>query len=385
MIKIFKLIIAVALATIIGIWATKYHGYIMLVLADKTIKMNLVAFIFISVFLFFLLVFAARLVTMIFKFPYQLFSWFMGFFSVNKQEKFVALIADIALGNNRLVNSLSVANIAKLTPKHLKDYILFRKLDAIATSKNVKELEKALKQIDSKLFTYKFFEIYKLYLVQKLSEAHTKVLVLLENKDVRFQPRIVDLAANIALSDKDDALALRVLDKYDAYLKEQSEEKLIVLALEKAKGVTKLTEIYNKADATKEISRAYLQQLVDFDEMTLAIKFAKKQFANNNISSSMLVLYVNAFGMQVSRIAEKVLNKSNHDYESILTLLDLAVVKSDNHSVKMIYDFIERNIKNFLSNNQLAKYSHILCKFYIKNGEVAGLDLSEARLVYRSN
>ena len=31
MIKVFKLVIAVALATLVGIWATKYHGYIMLV------------------------------------------------------------------------------------------------------------------------------------------------------------------------------------------------------------------------------------------------------------------------------------------------------------------------------------------------------------------
>ncbi|MDE4957205.1 heme biosynthesis protein HemY, partial [Francisella tularensis subsp. holarctica] len=38
MIKFFKLIIAVALATLVVIWATKYHGYMMLVLADKNIK-----------------------------------------------------------------------------------------------------------------------------------------------------------------------------------------------------------------------------------------------------------------------------------------------------------------------------------------------------------
>lgn len=43
MIRIFKLIIVVVLATLIGIWATKNHGYIMLVMADKAIKVNLVA------------------------------------------------------------------------------------------------------------------------------------------------------------------------------------------------------------------------------------------------------------------------------------------------------------------------------------------------------
>lgn len=69
MIKVFKLIIAVALATLVGIWATKYHGYIMLVLADKTIKMNLVAFVFITFILLFILILGVRIIVSVLGFP----------------------------------------------------------------------------------------------------------------------------------------------------------------------------------------------------------------------------------------------------------------------------------------------------------------------------
>ncbi|MDE4949133.1 heme biosynthesis protein HemY, partial [Francisella tularensis subsp. holarctica] len=62
MIKFFKLIIAVALATLVGILATKYHGYIMLVLADKNIKMKLVAFVFITFILLFILILCVRII-----------------------------------------------------------------------------------------------------------------------------------------------------------------------------------------------------------------------------------------------------------------------------------------------------------------------------------
>ncbi|AEE26735.1 membrane protein [Francisella hispaniensis] len=385
MIKVFKLIIAVALATLVGIWATNYHGYIMLVLADKTIKMNLVAFVFIAFILLFILVLCIRIVRSAFKFPYLLFSWVIGLFSVDKHERFTDLVADITLENNRLVKKFSIGHIMRLTPRHLKDYILFRKLNVIAATKDIKELEKALKHIDSKTITYKFFEVYKLYLVQKLSEAQTKIAVMLEKNDPRFMPNIVNLAGDIALADGDDTFALKILEKYDAYLKEDLEENLIILALTAAKDANKLADIYNKSDTTKVLSRVYLEQLIKFGEIVSAEKFAKKQLANLNISAEMLKLYINAFNMPIARLCDKVLDRANHDYDSILTLLDFAMLKSDNYCFKMIYDYIERYLKDLLSVAELEKYSHILCKFFIKNGEVAGLDLSVARLVYANN
>ncbi|WP_150466981.1 heme biosynthesis HemY N-terminal domain-containing protein [Francisella sp. SYW-9] len=385
MINIIKLIIAVIIATIVGIWATKYHGYIMLVLSDKTIKMNLVAFVFAIAILFFLIVFGVRIIRLIFSFPYLLFSWFFGLFVVDKQEKFIDIVADISLENNKLMQQISVSALVKLTPKYLRDYILFRKFEMISTSGGVKELEKSLKQLKSDSLTYKYFEVYKFYMVQKLGEAKTRVLVLLECNDNRFLPSVANLAGSIALSDKDDTFALKILEKYDAYLRTDIEEKLIILALKQAENVDKLSDIYTKSDTTPVLSRVYLEQLVGFNEMTLAEKFAKKQLNNLNLSTEMLRLYVNALGIPVSKLVPKILDKGNSDYSSIITLLELAVVKSDNVSFKMIYDYIERNIKDLLSKSDLEKYSHILCKFFIKNGETAGLDLSEARLVYRSN
>ena len=383
--KFFKFVIVVVLATLVGIWAAKYHGYIMLVLADKTIKINLVAFVFIAFIILFILILGVRIVRSAFKFPYLLFSWIIKLFSIDKQEKFADLVADMILENNRLVKKFSIGYILRLTPKYLKDYVLFRKINVVGATQDIKELEKALKYIDSKTFTYKFLELFKLYLVQKFNEAQTKIAEMLEKNDPRFMPNIVNLAGNIALADSDDAFAFKILEKYDTFLKEDLEEKLIILALTAAKDVNKLADIYNKSDMTKALSRVYLEQLIKFGEMVSAEKFAKKQLASLNISAEMLKLYINAFNMPISKLCDKVLDRANQDYNSILTLLDFAILKSDNYCFKMIYDYIERYLKDFLSTAELEKYSHMLCKFFIKNGEVTGLDLSVARLVYANN
>ncbi|MEY8702148.1 heme biosynthesis protein HemY, partial [Francisella philomiragia] len=105
----------------------------------------------------------------------------------------------------------------------------------------------------------------------------------------------------------------------------------------------------------------------------------------NNILPEMLKIYVNAFSIPVAKLSEKVLTRANHDYNSILMLLELAVVKSDNYSFKMAYDYIERHTKELLNITQLERYHHILCKFFIKNGEVAGIDISATQLVYQNN
>ncbi|AEI35877.1 hypothetical protein [Francisella salina] len=382
MIRVLKLIIVVALATLIGIWATKNHGYIMLVMADKAIKVNLVAFVFIVFALLFALVFGFRIIKLSFQFPYLLFNWLIGLFTVNKQERFADLFADMVLENNRITNKLSVSSIAKISPRSFKDYVLFRKICMIANSKDIKELDKALKQINGDTIVYKFFEVYKLYLVQKFSEARTKVSLLLERNNCRFLPNIANLAGDIALADEDAVFALKVLEKYDVYLKQDLGEKLIVLALRKAKDVDELSDIYNKAETTNIISRVYLEQLVDFEEVVLAEKFAKKQLAGGNILPEMLKIYANAFSIPIAKLSEKVLDRANHDYDSILMLLELATIKSDNYSFKMAYDYIERHIKDLLNTTQLERYHHILCKFFIKNGDVAGIDISATQLIY---
>ncbi|MDE5005117.1 heme biosynthesis protein HemY, partial [Francisella tularensis subsp. holarctica] len=78
-------------------------------------------------------------------FPYLLFSWFIGLFSFDKQERFADIVADITLENNWLVKKFSIGHILRLTPKHLKEYVLFWKLNLIAVTQDIKELEKALK------------------------------------------------------------------------------------------------------------------------------------------------------------------------------------------------------------------------------------------------
>ena len=200
MLKILKLILIVALATLAGIWASKYHGYVMLVVADKAIRMNLVAFVFVLLALLFLSIFGYRLIKLIFNLPQITFGWFIGLFTVSKQERFVDLVADISLEQNVLLGRMSVAKIIKLTPVTLREYILFRKLAMIVRQKDIKSLELALKNVDSELCTHKFFAIYKLYLEKNFFEAEVRVKRLLTDKNTRLKSNVVNLAAKIALA-----------------------------------------------------------------------------------------------------------------------------------------------------------------------------------------
>ena len=384
MLKILKLILVVALATLVGIWASKYHGYVMLVVADKAIRMNLTAFVFALVALLFLSVFGYRLIKLIFNLPYITFSWFVGLFAVSKQERFVDLVADITLEQNALLGRMGVAKIIKLTPAALQEYILFRKLAMIVRQKDIKSLESALKGVDSELCTHKFFAIYKLYLEKNFFEAEARVKQLLTDKNTRLRSNVVNLAAKIAIASNDGVFALELLEKYDTYLRLNNEERLVVLALKESKCSNQAKAIYDKSDETAYLTRVYAEKLIIFDEEILAEKLIKKHISESNVESKMLSIYVNAFNGATAKLYAKVCNQKNSDMDSVLTLLDLAMMKSDNPTFKMVHDYIEAKLNVVLSSLQSERYNHILCKFYIKNGNVPGIDLSESRLVYEN-
>lgn len=384
MLKIIKLIFIVALATLVGIWASKYHGYVMLVVADKAIRMNLVAFIFVFVALLFLSVFGYRLFRLVFNLPYITFSWFIGLFTVSKQERFIDLVADITLEQNKLLGRLSIAKIIKLTPASLQEYVLFRKLAMIVRQKDIKSLESALKVVDTRLCTHKFFAIYKLYLEKNYFEAEARVKQLLTDKNTRLKPNVINLAAKVALANNDGAFALELLEKYDKYLRLSNEEKLVVLALKESKDTVQAEAIYDKSDETAYLTRVYAEKLMEFKEELQAQKLLKKHINDSNVEPKMLSIYINAFSGSIAKLYPKVCNERNSDLDSVLTLLDLAMMKSDIPTFKMVHDYIEAELKSVFSSLQAERYNHILCKFYIKNGNVPGIDLSESRLVYEN-
>ncbi len=384
MLKILKLILIVALATLVGIWESKYHGYVMLVVADKAIRMNLVAFVFMLLALLFLSIFGYRLIKLIFNLPQITFGWFVGLFAVSKYERFVDLVADITLEQNVLLGRMSVIKIIKLTPVVLQEYILFRKLAMIVKQKDIKSLESALKNVDSELCTHKFFAIYKLYLEKNFFEAESRVKHLLTDKNTRLKPNVVNLAAKIALANNDGTFALEVLEKYDTHLRLSNEQRLVVLALKESKTSNQAKAIFDKSDETAYLTRVYAEKLIEFKEEVLAQKLIKKHISDSNVESKMLSIFVNAFNEATAKLYSKVCSEKNTDMDSILTLLDLAMMKSDNPTFKMTHDYIEAKLKGKLLNLQSERYNHILCKFYIKNGNVPGIDLSESRLVYEN-
>ncbi len=384
MLKIIKLILIVALATLAGIWASKYHGYVMLVMEDKTIRMNLVAFVFVLLALLFIGVFGYRFIKLVFNLPYIIFSRFIGMFTVSKQERFIDLVADITLEQNALLGRMSVARIAKLTPLVFQEYMLFRKLAMIVQQKDIKSLDSALKNVDNELCTYKFFSIYKLYLEKNFFKAEERVKQLLKDKKTRLKLNVVNLAAKIALANNDGTFALEVLEKYDNYLRLSNEEKLVVLALKKSKNLDQARVIFDKNNETAYLTRVYAEKLIEFKEEVLAHKLLKRHIAESNVEPKMLSIVVNAFNESIAKLYSKVCSEKNADLNSVLALLDLAMMKSDNPTFKMTHDYIEAKCKSEFSSLQSERYNHILCKFYIKNGNVPGIDLSESRLVYEN-
>ncbi|AXA34320.1 heme biosynthesis protein HemY [Francisella adeliensis] len=384
MVKILKLVVIVAIATLMGIWASQYHGYIMVVVADKAIRMNLVAFVFIVAILCFLSVFGYRILKLVISFPYLLFSWLLELVNVSKQEKFVDLVADIALDQNKILKRISISKIIKLTPAYVIDFILFRKMMLVIKQKDLRQLENSLRQISKTSDIYKYFRVYKLYLVEKTSDALAEVRLLLMDKNIKLKPNIVNLAGKIALAEDDGEFAFELLEKHDQHLKLENEKRLIVLALKHTKTAAQAMVIYDKTDERPLFTRVYIEMLIKFGETALAQKTLKKNIAEYNFESKMLSIYVNAFSGEVPRLFSKVCSTENNDLDAVLTLLDLAMMKSENRTFKAIYDYVELNLIGSFSAIQLEKYKLILCKFFIKNGSVPGIDLSETRLVYEN-
>ena len=390
MIRILKLAIVVILATAVGMWASKYHGYIMLVLDDKSIKISLVSCVFVMFAALFVMLFGYRAVRLLLSAPMTMYDWFVGLFVTNKQDKFVDIIAAISLGQEDKIIKMNSSRILKSTPSFLKKYIIFNRLNALASKQHLDALIEELKLVEPKkngkaTTIYKFFNIYRLYLLEDYTEAKLGIKKLTAERNKRFMSNIINLAALIAQADEDSDFAFSILEKHYGYLNNGNGEKLIELALKGARSLKQLKLIYNKTEATPSLNRVYLEQLIKFNDMSSAQKFVKKQLNDSNIDSGILCIYVNAFTVEVAKLFPKVCDKSSTNYDSMITLLELAMLKSDNYLFKMIYNYIESNVSRFLSPLENEKYNHILCRFYIKNGKLSGVDLSETRLVYQTN
>ena len=390
MIKILKLAFAVILATVVGMWASEYHGYIILILGDTSIKVSLVGCVFLVFIAMFVMLFGYRFVRLILSAPITVYDWFVGLFVTNKKDKFVDIVAAISLGQEDKIIKMNSSKMLKATPVFLKKYIMFNRLNALANKQHLDDLVEELKLVEHKKngkanTIYKFFNIYRLYLLEEYSEAKLGIQKLTDEKNKRLMPNIINLAALIAQADDDSDLAFSILEKHYVYLNDSNGERLIELALKGARSLKQLKLIYNKTEATPSLNRVYLEQLIKFNDMSNAQKFVKKQLNDSNIDSGILCIYVNAFTVEVAKLFPKVCDKSSTNYDSMITLLELAMMKSDNYLFKMIYNYIESNVSRFLSPLENEKYNHVLCRFYIKNGKLSGVDLSETRLVYQTN
>ena len=382
MIKIFKLIVIVAIAVLVGIWANKYHGYIMVVLDYTSVKMNLVAFVFALVILIFLVRLGFRVIKLLFSIPSRLFRMFRGLVETNKKHKFTDLVASISLNDNEIVDRLTITQIRKIVPNDFQEYIIFRKLMLMVEKKNINKLQSEIKQLNNKEFIYKFFSVYMLYLQEKLLPSLESVKKLLVETHDEFKAEAIKLATKITLDCGSGDFALEILEKHSKHLSLIDEEPLVILAMQTTKNVRVLSSLYEKSDTTKELTKVYIEQLLKLEDLSTAQRIIKKQLNSGNIDSNTMYICINSFNFDIKRLYTKVCNNANKNNASILSLLDIAMINSDLDYFKKIYYYIEANIKNHLSQAESEKYNHILCKFYIKNGNIMGINLSEDNLTY---
>ncbi|APC97081.1 heme biosynthesis protein HemY [Francisella frigiditurris] len=384
MLKIFKFIVIIALATVLGLLVSKYDGYVMIVVAGKVIKLNLVFFSLSILVLIFLLFFAYRLVCVLVNIPIALGKWFLGLFSANKEQKFADIISGVSLGNKDKILNINLSKLKKTVPKDLQEYITFAKLKLIAEAEKAEDLEKEVVKLDPKSFIYRYFLIYTQALRHQYHEATLGINgLLLNEKRKEFKKEIVSLAVKIAIAKQDSEFAFKLLDRYSDIIQDEVRKDLAILTLTGATNLSDLKKTYNDFDQlSDDVEIAYASKLLKFDELKSAEKVLKKLIRSENVNPSALYIYVTAFSTNLSRVFSKVCNDENTNIDSMLVLLELAMIKSEKDIFKDTNEYIEKNFAEKMSVQQREKYNHILCKFFIKNGGASGIDLSVSKLVY---
>ena len=385
MFKILKLIILVSIATCIGLVATQYDGYVIIVVAGMSIKVNLVIACLAVIALAFGIILAVKLLNILLSLPIGFISWVSDIFAVDKKQKLADVVSYLAAANKTKLLKLKVAKIRKSIPKDMQEYIFFARVKLTAESGDIDTLDSEIKFLDESSIIYQYFLAYSLVLKGRNHEALVILKGLLRSKSTVYTNDIVALSVKLASAKEDYDFAIYLIDNFVTYLDFNSLERLSIFIINYASSVEELKKAHSKLSENDDVDTAYASRLLQFGDEKSANKVLKKMLAKNHVFTDALNLYINAFNPDLEKVFTMVCNSENDNYDSILVLLDISMLKANIVVFNKTQKFIDANIFENLSNMQKQKYNHILCRFFIKQGVVSNPSMSIAKIIHNSN
>lgn len=385
MFKILKLIILVFIATCIGLLATHYDGYVMIVVAGISIKVNLVIACLAVIALAFSIILSIKLLYILLSLPIDFLRWMTDIFAVDKKQKLADVISYIATANQSKLLKLKVSRINKSIPKDMQEYIFFARIKLTAESGDIEKLDSEIKFLDESSAIYQYFLAYSLILKGRSHEAFVILKGLLRSKNSVYINDIVALSVKLAATKEDYGFAIYLIDSFAVYINSDLLTRLSIFIINYASSVEELKKAYPKLSKNDDVGTAYASRLLQFGDEKYANKILKTMLTKNHVYSDALNLYIHTFNPDLEKVFTIVCNIENHNYDSVLVLLDISMLNANTTVFNKTQKYIDSNIFENLTNMQKQKYNHILCRFFIKQGVVSNPSMSVAKIIHNSN
>ena len=361
MLKIVKYLIIIIAAVVLGILASDYDGYVMLVAEDKSIKMNLVIFGLSVLTLSFALVISYRILEFVLSIPSMIRRKIDNLWSLNRDENLANIVEAIVTEDNAFLKHIKFAKVPKVAPEEMQNSILFAKLRVFTRENELDNLEEALTTLDKDSIVYRFFLAYLLAARGSSYEAIAIVKDLLRDKKSDFRKSIVTLAAELAEFDAD--FAIEILTTYGKHLSKERNKALSMVIIKSLDTYSELKKIRNHLYSDEDTKVLFSEKLLNLEEPRIAKKILTTMFNSENVSSKALSLYINNFEVSLDSVYNKVCSQDNANYDSMLVLLETALEKGDIKVFNITKEFIEYKALMSFDENQKYRFDYILYKF----------------------
>ena len=378
--KIFKIILVVIFATVLGLLAQKYNGYIVLVIANKAIKMSLVAFSLSTFIILFVALFGYRILKLITNIMTAIFSAISGYSIHRKEIKFAQIVSNLVAGDNDAIKKANIKN----APKEIKEIIIFSKLKAILNNEGISKLENAIVESAKYKNVYNFFNSYLLHSRNNNKQAYEQLKALARNNTNYYMPDVLELSTKVLLKLKNKGEIIAFIKDYGTDLKSKNVEQLFIFLLEHSKNLNEINaykKLSAKLNLSKSIEIIFIGEYNRYGETKIANKMIQKLLSQNFYDAEILKIYLVMLNINIKKVIDKICTKQNKNFDCVLVLLELAISRNDNESFKIINDYINNNTKDYFNTYQNEKYNHILCKFFIKNGDSKQVPLNPTTLI----
>jgi len=372
MYKVLKLILVVLIALVIGVWSARYDNYLILVIGDTSVQINLMV-IFFSIFVvLFLALLSYRSLRIIKRFFMSVFSFFKNITLKCRKDKLCDLIANMVFEENTKLANIKLQNI-KI--KDNKKYALYMKLNALAYQDSLYEIKVLLEQ--NMLDNDKVCLFYKA-LVDHAQGDINQALESLSNS-VKLHKSMYKQAFLLYLD------CYSSLDNYDIniafiykHLKEFSSDSVVFnrcanILLDNSPNVKELKKAYKFIESMNvfiELEIKYIDKLKFFTEENLAKKILLKKIKTSAYKNKFLEIYLSDMVyLNDKQLLNIICNDKNLDFYSILTLLETIMIKGTNQDFDKVHSYIRHAIYGRFDDEQLKKYNTTMVLYYTKNKE----------------